>query len=397
MRHQEKMSKPDLDHRLDEILKQHGKKWKEIARMLNEEGYRNRKNEPFTSVAIRQRWNRVTALRATIFRLDGTDWTSETRNWFIPPEKADFCQAMAAALLLGTYLEQAGKYFRRLALHHTNDQFDELGLALLGATHGFGNFRDRQDEKDDVLAVRRMVFKMEKQLSELPGMDQDWIGSEFVRPWLNLFSGGIGNIVHKRSYASFRRYCGLEADNDNPELSPKPTRKKQNGKELKSRLNIGGTIDPVLKELFDLQRKRLGIPAARLIDTILWHWYGWPALSHEDEHEVANVAISVREESCDSGSATISLALLPMVGSWLRPNDWTNLLSLMGFSEEDIGDPRDWLPHVVESDEEDDLQSEDNGGYEEALSDKVNEMISDDQALGLANQSLSFADITDDS
>ena len=344
---QGKTSEWELENRLHELVKEHGNRWTEIARLMNEEGYRNRKNEPFTAVALRQRWNRVAILRAELFRFNGTDWTTEIVERVLPPDDKGFYEELAAALAFGACLEQAGKYLRRFALHHAEGRVDEIGLSLLSPHRELNiDFPCQQSGMDRyVLAVRRLLLKVLTQLSEIPGVDQEWIKREGFRSWITSSYAGLSNTFSKRFYGAHRRRSGLKGDNDNPELSPKPFRKRKNGHERKARPNIGGTIDPVLKELFDSQRNTLGITAARLLDTILWHWYGWPALSYENLHEIENLGIAVTEE-WSQGSAKFKL--FPLFGPELTPEQKVSLLSLMGYSEEQIAEIKTWPPDTEE-------------------------------------------------
>lgn len=335
MMRKEKTPKWHLERRLEALVREHGKKWKEIARVVNAEGLLNKQNKPFSAMALRQRWNRIEVLRARFFRHTGTDWTMEDLTWLFPKEDADFLRAMAQVLMVGTYLETTGKLLRSLALHHAEGPFDELGLSLLGNTCGWTKFPERSREMDASTALMNILLQILTQLEKMPDIDQQWLKRERLRESIVSPGVGVGTFVLKRAHSIERRRRGLAGENDNPELPPKPIRSRKNGNRAKTRRNIGGTIDSVLKELFEHQRKSIGISAGGLLDTILWHWYGWPVLSYENPSEIENGGILIVDESHDHFDP-VALCLIPFFEPRLPADQIKRLLLLMNCSEKEI-------------------------------------------------------------
>ena len=73
----------------------------------------------------------------------------------------------------------------------------------------------------------------------------------------------------------------------NHDAPPEPqTLKGARGrKEDRQIKKISATIDEVLWGLFEVERKRRGLSTGRLLDIILWQWYGKPKLSYGEEQE----------------------------------------------------------------------------------------------------------------
>jgi hypothetical protein len=70
-----------------------------------------------------------------------------------------------------------------------------------------------------------------------------------------------------------------ESEGQRP-LAPAPP---QEGKKFTvKRGKIGITIDPVLKELLEKESKQRGVNKSRLLDTIIWYYYGCPLLSFQN-------------------------------------------------------------------------------------------------------------------
>lgn len=59
------MAEKSLLERLAELVKEKGNRWKEIAPVVQSEGYRDDDNKPFTDNAIRKRWDRHTRESST--------------------------------------------------------------------------------------------------------------------------------------------------------------------------------------------------------------------------------------------------------------------------------------------------------------------------------------------
>jgi hypothetical protein len=71
-----------------------------------------------------------------------------------------------------------------------------------------------------------------------------------------------------------------------PILSPTPT---TTGKKLTvGRSKLGVTIDPKLMQLLEAQSRVRGISMSRMIDTVVWHYFGQPKLSFQKESEIQN-------------------------------------------------------------------------------------------------------------
>jgi len=71
------------------------------------------------------------------------------------------------------------------------------------------------------------------------------------------------------------------------EEPPLPTREKGGRKHVVMREKLSGTADKTLMEMFEQERTRRGMTVSRMIDMVLWHYFGRPKLSFEQSPRIA--------------------------------------------------------------------------------------------------------------
>ncbi|MGO9566469.1 MAG: SANT/Myb-like DNA-binding domain-containing protein [Desulfomonilaceae bacterium] len=289
------LPKKVLDQRLAELVKKHGRKWKKIALILTEEGYRNKNDDQFSPWAIQKRCDRRPGRHIPIraFVPHASPILDVIDEIFVPEEDMPFQVKMAQMMVLGVFLERIGEYFQRMALENVCDRFSEQGFYwfawnVLNDPSAREKFMPT-DFFAPLKSIKSTVRSVIADLSTLPRGLKDLGRAEFPillkrgdlnAVWLALldkiFDDGI--MSH---YGYFK--------NANAELPPRRRGNKGSRKDKVHRKFLGSTVDSVLRNLFDEHKKKLGIRASRMLDTILWHWFGCPRLSYQsgESHQTA--------------------------------------------------------------------------------------------------------------
>ena len=118
-------------------------------------------------------------------------------------------------------------------------------------------------------------------LNNLMEVTPENLSEEDVREFFQLMQG-TGRPSEKGSISTkmpLARYMARRGDLD--ELPPTPPKEGQ--RYTINRQKLGGTVDSELYDLFRDECDRRGLAVSRLLDTVLWHYFGKPKLSFQQQ------------------------------------------------------------------------------------------------------------------
>ena len=206
------MPKPPLMERAGELVEEMGTRWKEIAEVIEKEGYRDQAGNPLSANALRKRWKRH-GTHAVITRKPVKTTPSKG-------ERRDVSDVSES---------KAGRGDLEALKHFLEDQTSVL-------------------KKDLKEFVREQVETLAPQAPpepspQVPGYpraapmgQRDETGRGWADPW--------------------------------------------------RRVKLGGTVNHRLEKMFQQERIRRELSVSRMLDTVIWHYFGCPELSEKGSGKI---------------------------------------------------------------------------------------------------------------
>ena len=205
------MAEKSLLERLAELVKEKGNRWKEIAPVVQSEGYRDDDNKPFTDNAIRKRWDRHTRESST--RVAKTVSRTPVREQRRPAQVSDTSDTGAQAI----NLEEIKKLLQEQSVSLKNELQEFV-----------------RDQVKDLVpqAPVKPLLQQPGYRNPAPIGERDDTGRGYTDEW--------------------------------------------------RRVKLAGTVHHKLESMFQAERQAREFSVSRMLDTVLWHYFGCPPLGDEE-------------------------------------------------------------------------------------------------------------------
>lgn len=208
------MAKPELLERISELVKEKGSRWKEIAAVIDAEGYRDDDGNPFTDNAIGKRWRRQKEDRPSkvVKRVKRTP-VSESRESATVSDVSDKGASKINLEEIKKFLED-----QTLSIKHELQEFVKEQV------------KDLAPASADTPLPQQPGYRKAAPIGE-----RDNTGRGYTGTW--------------------------------------------------KRVKLAGTVHHKLESMFQAERHAREFSVSRMLDTVLWHYFGCPPLGDEESEE----------------------------------------------------------------------------------------------------------------
>lgn len=205
------MAKKSLLERIGELVKEKGNRWKDIAAVVQSEGYRDEDGNPFSDNAIRKRWKRH---------------RSDSPSRLVKVVSREDSRKKKSAAYVSDVSESRSS---RMTLEEIKKLLQEQTVSLKHELQDFvrDQVKDLASQAPDAPLPQQPGYRKAAPIGE-----RDDTGRGYTNEW--------------------------------------------------RRVKLAGTVHHKLESMFQTERQAREFSVSRMLDTVLWHYFGCPPLSDEE-------------------------------------------------------------------------------------------------------------------